>query len=109
SFVTLPALVAAGLSSVAANASSSVALYPGGAISAFVYRGGSTSVCGVPLKPLVVAGILGGCGGAVLLVWTPTTVFDRVLPWLLLTATIALAFGPQLIRLRGTSSRHRRY
>src|SRR4051794_36691332 len=109
SFVTLPALVAAGLPSVAANASSSVALYPGGAISAFVYRGGSGCVCGVPLTRLIGASIAGGCVGAVLLVWTPTTVFDRVLPWLLLTATIALAFGPQLIRLHGgAGSRQRR-
>jgi uncharacterized membrane protein YfcA len=108
SFVTLPALVAAGLPSVVANASSSVALYPGGAISAFVYRGGSECVCGVPLTRLIAASIAGGCVGAVLLVWTPTNVFDRVLPWLLLTATIALAFGPQLVRLHGTGSRHRR-
>jgi uncharacterized membrane protein YfcA len=108
SFVTLPALVAAGLPSVVANASSSVALYPGGAISAFVYRGGSECVCGVPLTRLIAASIAGGCVGAVLLVWTPTSVFDRVLPWLLLTATIALAFGPQFVRLHGTGSRHRR-
>ena len=108
SFVTLPALVAAGLSSVAANASSSVALYPGGAISAFVYRGGPAGVCGIPLTRLVGVSMIGGCAGALLLVWTPTTVFDRVLPWLLLTATIALASGPRWIGLHGTHPRHRR-
>jgi uncharacterized protein len=108
SFVTLPALIAAGLSSVVANASSSVALYPGGAISAFVYRGRSAGVCGVPVQRLIAASVLGGCGGAVLLMRTPTTVFDRVLPWLLLTATLALAFGPQLIRLHSSGSRNRR-
>ena len=38
SFVTLLALMATGVPPVVANASSSVALYPGGAASAWVYR-----------------------------------------------------------------------
>jgi uncharacterized protein len=96
SFVTLPALTGAGLSSVSANASSTVALWPGGALSAFVYRGGLTQVCGVPLRPSLAATLAGGFVGAMLLLWTPTSVFDRVLPWLLLLATAALAFGPWL-------------
>jgi uncharacterized protein len=108
SFVTLPALVTAGLSSVSANASSSVALYPGGAVSAFVYRAGPALVCGVPVRALMLPSIVGGCGGALLLLWTPTAVFDRVLPWLLLVATIALAWGPQLVRLHGSGVGHRR-
>jgi uncharacterized membrane protein YfcA len=105
SFVSLPALVGAGLSSVTANASSSVALYPGGVVSAFVYRRGSASVCGVPVTRLIAASVVGGCGGALLLLRTPTSLFDHVLPWLLLTATIALACGPQLVQLRGAAVR----
>src|SRR5690349_13832643 len=107
SFVTLPALVSAGLSSVEANASSSVALYPGGAASAFVYRRGSPAVCGVALPPLIGASIVGGAAGALLLLWTPTAIFDRVLPWLLLVASIALAFGPRIAGLRASSRLHR--
>ena len=95
SFVTLPTLIGSGLSSVSANASSSVALYPGSAVSAFVYRGGAAKVCGVSLPPLIAASIAGGGCGAALLVWTPAAVFDQILPWLLLVATIALAWGPQ--------------
>ena len=38
SFVSLPALIAAGVPSVQANASSTVALYPGGVVSAWAYR-----------------------------------------------------------------------
>ncbi len=30
------------------------------------------------------------------MLWTPGALFDRVLPWLLLTATLTLAFGPRL-------------
>ena len=96
SFVTLPALVSVGVPSVMANATSTVALYPGGAASAWVYRETGREVCGVPLRPMLVATLLGGLAGALLLLWTPSTVFDRVLPWLLLGATLALAGGPRL-------------
>lgn len=96
SFITLPALIAAGVPSVAANASSTVALYPGGAASAWVYRQGLTQVCGVPVRPVLAVTLAGGLAGALLLLWTPSTLFDRVLPWLLLAATLALAFGPRL-------------
>ncbi len=96
SFVTLPALIAAGVPSVSANASSTVALYPGGAASAWVYRDGLTQVCGVPVRPALLATLVGGLVGGLLLLWTPGALFDRVLPWLLLTATLTLAFGPRL-------------
>jgi uncharacterized membrane protein YfcA len=96
SFVTLPALIAAGMPSVAANASSTVALYPGGAASAWVYRDGLTRVEGLPIVPSLIATLFGGLAGALLLLWTPSSIFDRVLPWLLLAATITLTFGPHL-------------
>ncbi|MBI5130863.1 MAG: sulfite exporter TauE/SafE family protein [Rhodopseudomonas palustris] len=96
SFVTLPALMSAGVPSVLANASSTIALYPGGLASAWVYRDGLSRVAGVPLRPLLLATLTGGLVGALLLLWTPTSLFDRVLPWLLLVATLALAFGRRL-------------
>ena len=96
SFVTLPVLIAVGVPSVAANASSTFALYPGGLASAWVYRGGLTNVAGVPLRPAFLATLLGGLLGALLLLWTPGNLFDLVLPWLLLVATVTLAFGPRL-------------
>ncbi len=96
SFVTLSALIAAGVPSVGANASSTVALYPAGAASAWVYRGGLARVCGVPLGPTLAATLAGGFAGALLLLATPDGAFDRVLPWLLLAATVMLAAGPRL-------------
>ena len=96
SFVTLSALIAVGVPSVAANASSTVALYPAGAVSAWVYRGGLGRVCGVPLGPTLAATVLGGFAGALLLLATPDRAFDRVLPWLLLVATATLTAGPRL-------------
>lgn len=96
SFVTLPALIATGLPSVTANATSSVALYPGGLASAWVYRGAEVRVGGVSNRAMLAVTVVGGLAGALLLVWTPSNAFDVVLPWLLLLATIMLAFGQRL-------------
>lgn len=93
SFVSLPAMIAAGVPSVNANASSTVALFPGGMTSVWVYRDGLREVCGVPLRPTIIATLLGGIAGSLLLLWTPSRLFDRALPWLLLTATLMLIFG----------------
>jgi hypothetical protein len=96
SFVTLTALVFAGVPSVSANASSTIALYPAGIASAWVYRRGIGQVCGVPLRPTLAATLVGGFLGAMLLLSTPNATFDRVLPWLLLVATVVLICGPRL-------------
>jgi uncharacterized membrane protein YfcA len=93
SFVSLPALIAAGLPSVQANASSTVALFPGGAVSAWTYRDGLGPVGAVSLRSLAIATLSGGAIGAVLLISTPTSTFNFVVPWLLLLATLALGFG----------------
>jgi uncharacterized membrane protein YfcA len=96
SFVTLPAMIAAGVPSVQANASSTVALLPGGFASAWAFRDGLGPVCGVGVFPLLTVTLLGGVLGAVLLLCTPATTFDLVLPWLLLVAAVTLGFGAQL-------------
>ena len=103
SFVTLPAMIAAGIPSVGANASSTVALYPGGLTSAWVYRDGLTTVEGLPFVPSLIASLIGGLTGALLLISTPSSLFDRLLPFLLLVATLAIILGPRL----GTSLRAR--
>jgi uncharacterized membrane protein YfcA len=96
SFVSLPALIAAGVPSVAANASSTVALFPGGAASAWAYRDGLGAVGAASLKSLLLITFAGGAIGAMLLLYTPVTIFDVVLPWLLLLATLALSLGQKL-------------
>jgi uncharacterized protein len=108
SFITLPALIASGVPSVSANATSSVALYPGGTASAWVYRNRLGPVCGVPLVPTLAVTLVGGLAGSLLLLWTPNTLFDRALPWLLLVATLTLMLGPHvgtLLRARLTVGR----
>ena len=96
SFVTLPALIAAGVSSVNANTTSTVALFPGQLTSSWAYRDGLGSIGSVPLRSLLIATFVGGALGAVLLLKTPIRTFDVVLPWLLAIATATLAFGSRL-------------
>ncbi|WP_459569960.1 sulfite exporter TauE/SafE family protein [Cupriavidus sp. 8B] len=96
SFVSLPALIAAGVPPVLANTSSTVALFPGGIASVWAYRDGLGPVGSVSMRSLLVATLCGGFAGAMLLLWTSSTAFSLVLPWLLLIATLALAFGRRL-------------
>ena len=95
SFVSLPAMIAAGVPSVQANASGTVALFPGQVTSAWTYWDGMRPVCGVPRRHLLAVSVVGGLIGSLLLLWTPSSAFDVILPWLMLIATLALAFGRQ--------------
>ncbi len=96
SFVSIPAMIFVGLPSVTANASSTVALLPGTLASAWAWRQEFRSLKGIPLRTLISISLGGGLVGAVLLLVTPQRAFDALLPWLLLTGTIAFAFGGQL-------------
>ena len=96
SFVGFPALVLAGLNPVAANASSTVAMYPGALASLIGYRGQAMLPGPVSRRALLVTSLIGGFLGAILLLHTPTRDFDRVVPFLLLLATLALALGPRI-------------
>jgi uncharacterized membrane protein YfcA len=95
-FVSLPALTAVGLPGTVANASSSTALLPGALASAWAYRRDLQPLERVSTRALAVASLLGGGVGAGLLLGTPEAVFDLVIPWLLLAATVTLAIGPRL-------------
>ena len=100
SFVSFPAMVLVGLPSVAANASSTVALVPGSLASAWAYttgvhRMGLLDLGGVRFPLLLATSVAGGLLGAILLLVTPVSTFDSVIPWLLLLATLAFAFGRQ--------------
>ncbi|HEX7621939.1 MAG TPA: sulfite exporter TauE/SafE family protein [Anaeromyxobacteraceae bacterium] len=96
SFVTFPALVLSGVPSVAANASSTVALFPGAVSSAWAFREDFRTLHGVPVRALLPVSTAGGLVGALLLLFTPDRLFDAVIPWLLLGGTLAFALGPHV-------------
>jgi uncharacterized membrane protein YfcA len=98
SFVALSALVATGMPPVTANATTTVALLPGNATSAWVYRREIHSFSQPSTLGLTLASVLGGALGAGLLLLLPSASFDAAVPWLLAFATIVLAFGRRLTR-----------
>jgi uncharacterized protein len=95
SFVTFPALLFTGVAPVAANATNTLALWIGVTASGGAYRK-HLNISRRVMIPLILTSIVGGLGGAVLLVKTPAQTFLRVLPWLLLGATLLFAFGKHL-------------
>jgi len=95
SFVTFPVLVFIGLPPTAANATSTVALFPGTLASTWAYRAGLRGVAGISLRLLLPISLGGGLIGAILLLVTPGAAFDLVIPWLLL-ATLTFAGGRHL-------------
>lgn len=97
SFLTLPALVWAGVAPVAANATGTAALLPGYIASAWGYREDLRAHAGSGLLALIVTGALGGALGAALLLATPDKAFRALVPWLLLAATALFAAGPWLL------------
>jgi uncharacterized protein len=95
SFVTFPALLLTGVLPKSANATSTVALWPGSVASASGYRG-DLSVKRPILLLLSGVSVLGGVVGAVLLLLTPQATFSRLVPYLLLAATLLFAFGGRI-------------
>lgn len=93
SFVTLPALLSAGLSPVTANASSTVALFPGSLTSAWAFRRDFAPLARVGLGRLAAVSVAGGIAGALLLLATPQEAFLAAVPWLMLAGSLAFAFG----------------
>jgi len=93
SFVSFPALIFAGLPPVAANASSTVALFPAAVVSVWAFRRDLVRVGGVPFPAMLVASVAGGLLGALLLLSTSDAAFRDVVPWLLLLASLAFTFG----------------
>jgi uncharacterized membrane protein YfcA len=102
-FFTFPALIFAGLPSIGANATSTMALWPGTMASVGAYRQDIRRERRL-LPRLMLMSAIGGLAGAIILVRTPQATFDRLLPWLLLTATLLFASGntlTQWLRRRG--------
>ena len=105
SFLSLPALLNAmkgtGVGSVSANATNTVALWPGQITSVIAYRD-NLSRHAKRLLPLSVASLLGGLVGAWLLIITPSSRFLYLLPWLLLFAAVMFVLSEPLGRWLAT-------
>jgi uncharacterized membrane protein YfcA len=85
--VTFPTLIWLGLSSVTANATSTVAIWPGSLGAIWGYRR-ELRTSDTRLLALIIPSIAGGVLGALLLRWTPPAIFDKLVPFLILFATL---------------------
>ena len=85
--VSFPTLIWLGLPSVAANATSTVAIWPASVSSMFGYRRELSTVAPRMLV-LVIPSLIGGIAGALLLNRTPPELFDALVPFLILFATL---------------------
>ena len=100
SFVAFPALVFAGVPPVAANATSTFALWPAGVASAWAYRNDLRHPRALGWA-MSAASLVGGGVGALALLRTSNTLFVRLIPWLMLVATLLFSFGGHITtRLR---------
>jgi uncharacterized protein len=93
-FLLFPAILGMGTLPVAANATNTVALWPGQLTSIAAYR--EDILKNLRLAwPMGLASLVGGMGGAMVLLHTPQKTFMRLVPWLLLAAAcIFAASGP---------------
>jgi uncharacterized membrane protein YfcA len=89
SLISYPALLATGVAPVTANVTNTVSLV--------LSSVGSVSASGPELRGqrarvlrLAGAAALGGAAGAVLLLLTPASAFERIVPWLIAAASVAI-------------------
>lgn len=93
SFITLPVLLGLGLNPLAANITSTVALYPGQLASGFLGHRETRTLRQRHRGWVLLLNLIGGAVGGWLLMVTPSRIFEKMLPWLVLSATGIFALG----------------
>jgi uncharacterized protein len=103
SFLSFPALVFAGVPPISANATNNAAMWVGQIGSAHGYREEVAAHRSIFVAAITVS-IAGALIGAILLLMTPAKLFERLIPWLLLFATLIFASSPLLTRKNGVQT-----
>jgi len=93
SFIAFPALIFTGVPPIEANATNTVALWPGSVASVSAYRKELAAQNRTLLFVLSSTSLVGGVLGAILLLRTPQTTFVHLIPYLLLLATLLFTFS----------------
>ena len=103
--VSFPTLIWLGVPPISANATNTVAIWPGTLGSAWGYR---RELRGVDPRvyALMVPSVVGSITGAILLSYTPSNVFDRLVPFLVLFATCLFMAQEPLQRRFNLSAAH---
>lgn len=107
--LTFPALTwilgPSAASAVIANATSTVALFPGSIAAAWGYRREMAGL-GQWFLPLMIPSIVGSAIGTWLVVTQPAQNFQNLVPWLILTAVLLFLFQPTITRWTGIGHPH---
>jgi hypothetical protein len=105
SLISFPTLIWLGLPPIVANATNTAAIWPGSLGAVWGYRRelGDTRP---RMYWLIVPSVLGTVAGAMLLRITPAVVFDRLVPLLILFATILFAVQERVQRLFNMTPEH---
>ena len=98
--LSFPAAIAAGLPPIVANATNAVSLIPGSFAAAWAYRRDLTGVARLTALLLVPAAA-GAAAGAAILRNTPQRLFDVIVPWLVLGATLLILLQEVIARAAG--------
>ncbi|MBC5823980.1 MAG: sulfite exporter TauE/SafE family protein [Candidatus Eremiobacteraeota bacterium] len=98
SFISFPALLFVGVPAIAANTTNTAALWPGIVASIGAYRRDFSTPIAVMLW-LGGISLVGGLVGALFLLHTPEAAFQRLIPYLLASATILFAFSDRIALL----------
>ncbi len=108
SFLSFPALVLSGVPPIQANATNTMALWPGTLASVGAYRRELEHEGRAMLLPLVITGLIGGLLGAMILLHTPQQTFLRMIPYLLASATLLFVFSGRISKWIRSRSHHMR-
>src|SRR5713101_6419979 len=95
--ISFPTLVWLGRNPILANATNAAALWPGSFAGMWGFRQDLAKVQRWLLL-LIIPSVIGGAAGAILLLHTSTRTFERLVPWLILGATLLLAFQEIITR-----------
>lgn len=112
SFVTFPTLMFIGVPAKFANATNTVAVWPGQVASIGGYRRQLERLSRRTVLPLVATCVVGGVIGAWTLLKTPESIFVWLVPWLILAATLIFMMSGRLtrwLRRRGASGEHHEF
>jgi uncharacterized protein len=96
-FLAFPSLMAAGIAPVQANATNTVALWPGQFTSIIGYRRELQAHTRLIL-PCVVAAVVGGISGAWVLLHTSQGAFFKLIPWLFLLGAVMFSISGRVSR-----------
>jgi len=106
SFLCFPVLLFTGVPPIQANATNTMALWPGTVASVGAYRRELVGENAKLLVPLVCTGLIGGIIGAIALLKTPQATFLHLIPYLIGVATLLFAISGRVTRFLRSRSAH---